>query len=203
MSGEEVAAAMGRLREAERAKREAIDELVALGFVRSRRLVADIGEELAARYFGVSLAPNANNPGYDLETRDGRRLQVRALRSDPDGERTVMGAMRDPYDALFAIKLSLEYEPLRAIDVPREVLERHYPHGTRTSWTKRLENDPGVERSRARSSSAAPRCEPLSAALSARTGSRTTRPERPRRRSCSLLRDCEALTAAGAESDAL
>lgn len=33
-----------------------------------------------------------------------------------------------------------------AIEVPREVLEHHYAHGTRTSWTKRLESDPGVVR---------------------------------------------------------
>lgn len=137
---------MRRLRDAERARREAIDEFVALGFVRSRRLVADIGETLAARYYDAPLAPNANNRGYDLETAEGRRIQVRALRSDPGGERTIMGAMRDPYDALFAIKLTLDYEPLRAIEVPREVLEHHYAHGTRTSWTKRLESDPGVVR---------------------------------------------------------
>jgi hypothetical protein len=146
LSSEEIAAAMRRLRAAERRRREAIDELVALGFVRSRRLVGDIGEALAARYYGVALARSVNNPGYDLVTGDRRRVQVRTLRSDPDGERTVMGEMKDPYDALFAIKLSFEYEPLRAIEVPREVLERHYPHGTRTKWTRRLEGDPGVHR---------------------------------------------------------
>lgn len=57
-----------------------------------------------------------------------------------------MGAMKEPYDALLAIKLSVDYEPLRAIEVPRTVLERHYPHGARTSWTKRLEAAQGVRR---------------------------------------------------------
>jgi hypothetical protein len=137
---------MRRLCSAERARREAIDELIALGVVRSRRLVADIGEELAARYYGVELASNANTPGYDLVTRDGRRVQVRTLRSEPHRERTIMGVMKEPYDVLFAVKLSVDYEPLRAIEVPRAVLERHYPHGARTSWTKRLESDPEVER---------------------------------------------------------
>ncbi len=64
---------MRRLRAAERRRREAIDELVALGFVRSRRLVGDIGEALAARYYGVALARSANNPhrisGEELERR--------------------------------------------------------------------------------------------------------------------------------------
>ena len=138
--------AMGRLCEAERARREAIDDLIQLGVVRSRRLVADIGEALASRFYGAPLVTNANEPGYDLAAPDGRLVQVRALRSEPHRERTLMGVMKEPYDALFAVKLSVDYEPLRAIEVPRAVLEAHYPHGARTSWTKRLEHDPGVRR---------------------------------------------------------
>jgi hypothetical protein len=121
-----------------RARREAIDDLIRLGVVRSRRLVADLGEEIAARFYGVRLADNANEPGYDLIASDGRRVQVRALRSEPHRERTVMGVMRDPYDVLFAVKFTVDYDPMRAIEVAREILERHYPHGARTSWTKRL-----------------------------------------------------------------
>jgi hypothetical protein len=146
MNPDPVAKAMGRLCAAERARREAIDELIELGVVRSRRLVGDLGEALAARYYGVALAPNANTPGYDLLTRDGRQVQVRTLRSEPHRERTVMGEMKDPYNVLFAIKLSFDYEPLRAIEVPRAVLGRYYPHGHRTHWTKLLESDEDVRR---------------------------------------------------------
>ncbi len=146
VSTDRVAEAMQRLCSAERARREVIDELIKLGVVKSRRLVADLGEALAGRYYGVALAPNANNPGYDLETTEGRRVQVRTLRSEPHRERTLMGAMKEPYDVLLAIKLSVDYEPLRAIEVARSVLEQHYPHGARTSWTKQLENDPQVRR---------------------------------------------------------
>lgn len=137
---------LDRLCTAERARREAIDELVALGVVRSRRLVADLGEALAARFYGVDLAENANEPGYDLVAPDGSLVQVRALRSEPTRERTVMGEMKEPYDVVFAVKFTVDYEALRAIEVPRAVLERYYPHGTRTSWTKRLEHDPEVRR---------------------------------------------------------
>lgn len=146
MTTDPVADAMERLCVAERTRRAAIDDLVALRVVRSRRLVADLGEALAARYYGVELAPSANTPGYDLVSADGRRVQVRTLRSEPDRERTLMGVMKDPYDVLLAIKLSFDYEPLRAIEVPRLVLERHYSHGARTSWTKRLEADSEVRR---------------------------------------------------------
>lgn len=143
---DEAALAMQRLCAAERARQEAIGELITLGVVRSRRLVGDLGEALAARFYGVPLAPNANTPGFDLEARDGRRVQVRTLRSELHRERTIIGVMKEPYDVLFAIKLSLDFEPLRAIEVPRPVLERHYAHGVRTAWTKKLERDPGVRR---------------------------------------------------------
>ncbi|MGN6586598.1 MAG: DUF6998 domain-containing protein [Solirubrobacterales bacterium] len=144
MTPDPVGRAMEHLCAAERARREAIGELMTLGVVRSRRLVSDLGEALAARYYGVELAPSGNNPGYDLEDTDNRLIQVKTLRSEPNRERTLMGVMKDPYDVLLAIKLSFDYEPLRAIEVPRAVLECHYPHGERTSWTKRLESDPGV-----------------------------------------------------------
>jgi len=146
MATDPIGKAMERLCEAERARHEAIGELMTLGVVRSRRFVSDLGEAFAARYYGVELAPSGNNPGYDLEDTDNRLVQVKTLRSEPNRERTLMGAMKDPYDVLLAIKLSFDYEPLRAIEVPRTVLERHYPHGKRTSWTKRLEFDPGVRR---------------------------------------------------------
>ena len=146
MDRDEIAQAMQRLNAAERARRDAIEDLIRLGVVRSKRLVADLGEEIAARFYGVPLADNANEPGYDLIARDGRRIQVRALRSTPTRERSVMQAMKEPYDALFAVKLTVNYEPLRAIEVPRDVLECHYPHGSVTHWTKRLEADDGVRR---------------------------------------------------------
>ena len=57
-----------------------------------------------------------------------------------------MGRMKEPYDALLAIKFTVDYEPIRAIEVARAVLERHYPHGAGTHWTKRLESDPDVVR---------------------------------------------------------
>lgn len=146
MGKDEIASAMQRLNAAERARREAIEDLIQLGVIRSKRLVADLGEAIASRFYGAPLVDNANERGYDLITPDGRRVQVRALRSTPTRERSVMGAMKEPYDVLFAVKLTVDYEPLRAIEVPRAVLEAHYPHGTGTHWTKSLEADAAVRR---------------------------------------------------------
>lgn len=55
MSADKVVEAMRRLCSAERARREAIDDLISLDVVRSRRLVGDLGEALAARFYGVTL----------------------------------------------------------------------------------------------------------------------------------------------------
>ncbi len=78
---------------AERARREAINDLIRLGVIRSRRLVADLGEALAARYYGVQLAENTSQRGYNLVASDGRRVQVRALRNAPHYERGSMGVI--------------------------------------------------------------------------------------------------------------
>ncbi len=50
-------AAMSRLRRAERERRAAIDDLIKLGAIRSHVLVGDLGELIAARYYGVELLP--------------------------------------------------------------------------------------------------------------------------------------------------
>ena len=56
---------MARLRAAERERRAAIDELIRLEAIRSHVLVRDLGELIAARYYGVAL-PSPFTPGYDL-----------------------------------------------------------------------------------------------------------------------------------------
>lgn len=131
-------AAMTRLNAAEAAKREAIRELMEIGAIRSWGLVADLGEAIAARYYGVELAP-PSTAGFDLTTRDGRRVQVRTLRMTPENARSSMGPMKEPYDFLMAIRLNADYSPMYAIEVPRQVLDELYPNGKRTSWTQTLE----------------------------------------------------------------
>lgn len=97
---------MERLRAAERQRRAAIGELVRLGAVRSRVLVGDLGEQIAAAYYGVALAPQFT-PGYDLVDCNGRRVQVKTLRATPERPRTIIGALTYPSDVLLAIRLDL------------------------------------------------------------------------------------------------
>jgi hypothetical protein len=70
--------------------------------------------------------------------RDEIALAMRRLRA-AERER------REAIKALIGLGV-VRSKRLVAIEVPRTILEEHYPHGERTSWTKRLEFDPGVRR---------------------------------------------------------
>jgi hypothetical protein len=140
-------AAIERLRRAELARLAATSELKRLGALRSRSLVGVLGENLAATYYGVELAP-PTTPGHDLVTSDGRSVQVRTLQCGPGNLRTVLGELGDDYDVLFAIRLGEDFLPLEAIEVPQKVVEEHFGAG-RVAWTQALAEDERVVRLRA------------------------------------------------------
>jgi hypothetical protein len=121
---------------------ELLTQLRTMGF-RSRGLVGEYGELLAASLYDVSL-PVTAPPGYDLEVPGLGRVQVKTLRSTATSRRTSMGPMKDPYDVLLAIRLDAEYRPTAAWQIPRTTIELIYPHGTRTSLTARLLSGPDV-----------------------------------------------------------
>ncbi len=136
---------MARLRAAERERHAAIGELIELGVVRSRVLVGDLGEQIAARYYGVDLA-DAFTPGYDLVDQRGRRVQVKTLRATPERPRTIIGAVTEPCDVLLAIRLSFDYAPQEALEMPVEVALEHVGKNGKVAWTARLAPDPRVTR---------------------------------------------------------
>jgi len=138
----EIDRALERLRTAAREHRAAIEELLRLGHIRSRGVVGELGERIAAEYYGVDLAP-ASTPGYDVVTRDGRQIQVKTLRVTPENLRSSIAPMSGTYHRMLAIRLNEDYTPREAIEVPREVVEEYYGQG-RLSWTKTLASDDRV-----------------------------------------------------------
>jgi hypothetical protein len=128
--------ALAELGAAARRKRQAEDELRRLGVVRSRSVVADLGESMAAAYYGVELEP-PGTPGYDLIDKRGRKIQVRTLQSTARVRRD-LGRMKDPCDALLAIRLDEDYESAEAIEVARKFLPGP---GERFRWTSKLEGN--------------------------------------------------------------
>lgn len=135
--------AMDRLRAAERARRTAIEDLIALGAVRSHVLVGDLGEQMAARYYGVELAP-AFTPGYDLVDQEGRRVQVKTLRATPTRPRTIIGEIRQPCDVVLAIRLDFDYTPVEALEIPIAIAEARIGTNGKLSWTQALRAQDGV-----------------------------------------------------------
>ena len=121
---------------------ELLTQLGTMGF-RTRGFVGEYGELLAAAVYAVPL-PASSLPGYDLEVPRLGLVQVKTLRSTPGNHRTSMGPMKDPYDILLAIRLSADYQPTAAWQMPRATVELTYPHGTRTSLTAKLLAGPNV-----------------------------------------------------------
>lgn len=119
-----------------------LTQLRTMGF-RSRGLVGEYGELLAAAHYHVSLSVSSK-PGYDLEVPGLGLVQVKTLRSTPSNRRTSMGPMKDPYDVLLAIRLNADYHAEAAWQIPRATVELVYPHGTRTSLTAKLVAGPSV-----------------------------------------------------------
>ena len=139
-------AAMEKLQKAAADHFAAVTELKDLGVLRSRTLVGDLGEQYAADFYGVQIDAEARRERhYDLIDRAGRRIEVKTLRSTPGNKRASIPPLLGDYDVLLAIRLREDYTAWYAIEVPREVVERNYPRGTRVSWTRKLESDPGTK----------------------------------------------------------
>lgn len=113
-----------------------------MGF-RTRGLVGEYGELLAAALYDAPL-PVSSQAGYDLEVPGLGLVQVKTLRSTPGNDRTSMGPMKDPYDILLAIRLSADYHPKAAWEIPRATVELIYSHGSRTSLTGKLLDGPNI-----------------------------------------------------------
>ncbi|MEJ7786594.1 MAG: hypothetical protein WKF96_17470 [Solirubrobacteraceae bacterium] len=122
----EIEAAFARLYAAGCERMKAIGELRRLGVIRSKVLVGDLGELVAANFYGGELAP-VFTEGYDVLTPDGRRVEVKGMRGD-EGKRTIICRQRLPAtcDVLFAVRFADDYTPLEALEVPRDVADDVY-----------------------------------------------------------------------------
>lgn len=100
----------------------ASERLRARGLLRTNSLVGDVGEWVAAKYYGVKLAPTITR-GYDLIALDGRRVQVKTLRDGNDGRRYEAGKVLGPCDALLMIRLAPDYTPVGGLEVDFEVIQ--------------------------------------------------------------------------------
>ena len=102
-----------------RAHGEILTELTRRRIIRTRSLVGDVGEYLAAGMYGAALAAPVTAE-YDLTDTSGRRIQVktRAFATDP-GSRRFNGLEDGGFDAVLFLALDpATFEPFRAREVP-------------------------------------------------------------------------------------
>jgi hypothetical protein len=101
-----------------RAHGEVLTELKHRGIIRTRSLVGDVGEFLAAGMYGGALTAPVT-AGHDLVLPDGRQIQVktRAFDSDP-GSRRFNGLEVGGYDAVLFLALDpATFKPFLAREV--------------------------------------------------------------------------------------
>jgi hypothetical protein len=130
---------------------DVMTELLRRGVVRSaNNPIGDMAEGLIAGYYGVDPAP-PNVKSYDVKTRDGQKIQVKAMRRTKSS-RTTLSALRSlDFDVLaaviFAVDMSLIEAALIPVDVVREYMGWSDTwKANRLSVTKRLLMDPRVTR---------------------------------------------------------
>lgn len=130
-------AVLAELADLDRRRRSLVGELQVASGIRDRGMVGALGEWIAARYYEVELAP-VNNRGYDLVTKDSRRVQVRTIRSTPENYRYVLGKMREPYDTLLAIRFDQDFVVTDALEANRDAVEDVFD-GRSVTWSTDLE----------------------------------------------------------------
>lgn len=117
----------------------------------SNNPIADIAEALVHEHFGGERG-SFNQPGWDVRTPSGDRLQVKAMRRLPTGKRRNLSPIRDQnYDAVIAVIFNENFELECALRMSRELVEELFPHKTYVngriiSITKKLFGNPEVER---------------------------------------------------------
>src|SRR4051812_31292738 len=132
-SADEIERVMRRLRTAERERRAAIAQLIKLGAVRSHVFVGDLGEQIAAGYYGVTLLPPFT-PGHDLVDARGRRIDVKTLHATPERPRTIIGEPKRPCDVIFALRLAYDYTAVEALEIPIDLAETSIGANGKVSW---------------------------------------------------------------------
>lgn len=105
-----------------------MSELKDRGVVRSgNNPIADYAEVLVARHYGVEPI-GGSTAGYDVVTRSGERIQVKALRKTRPGRRT-LGAIRrldaGDFDTLVAVVFSPSLSVEEVWRLPWSVVKRH------------------------------------------------------------------------------
>jgi hypothetical protein len=112
--------------------------------------IADMAETVVADYFGVDPEP-PNRKAYDVKTKDGKRIQVKALRRTKATRRGLSALRALCFDYVAVVIFEFDMKLVEVVMIPRAVVEVHMGWSTtwkahRLSVTKKLLEDPRVQR---------------------------------------------------------
>ncbi len=130
---------------------EVMGELRDRGVVRSgNNPIADMAETVVADHFGVEPEP-PNQKSFDVRTKDGKRIQVKALRRTKATRKNLSAIRSLDFDSVAVVIFEIDMRLVEVVMVPRSAVEDHM--GWSNTWqahrltvTKKLLSDPRVER---------------------------------------------------------
>jgi len=112
--------------------------------------VGDIAEAIVHAYYGGERG-GFSQPGWDIKTPDGERIQVKAMRTTATTKRRNVSPIRDTdYDSVVVVVFDEDFQVLEGLKVSREVVEelfviRPYLNGRVILVSQKLRDDPRVE----------------------------------------------------------
>lgn len=112
--------------------------------------VGDIAEAIVAAYYDGERG-GFSQAGWDVTTRDGERIQVKAIRQTPNRARCNVSPIRDTdYDSVVIVLFDEDFRVTEGLKLPRHVVEELFPHrahvnGRIITVTQALRADPRVE----------------------------------------------------------
>jgi len=103
-----------------------LDELNARGVIRTRNNpVADYAEWLVSQRLGLTLMANSSS-GYDAQSADGRRIQIKSRRLDPTNGSRQLSVIRNldvgEFDFLIGVLFDREFVVTEAYKIPHGVV---------------------------------------------------------------------------------
>lgn len=126
-------------------------ELRARDIVRTQNNpIGDIAEAIVAAHYGGTRG-SFSQAGWDVRTREGERLQVKALRQTGARSRRNLSPIRDSdYDAVIVVIFDEDIRVTEGLRIARSVVEEVFPHrdhvnGRVITITKKLRAHPEVQ----------------------------------------------------------
>ncbi len=118
------------------------------GIIRTTKIVAEIGEYYAAKEYGLQLATNTVQKGYDLIDGDGIKYQVKCRRRFDNRYRKsrniglIRGLQKEGYDVAIIVEVGEQFELVQIFSISRSKIVENFGEKTNIAKLKDLADHP-------------------------------------------------------------